>query len=197
MKIGVAVTSMQRDADGDTKTEEVTAILLASPSGELHTQDALHMEWIRPDATLINATHVIAANGEVITNVALKADEQQWIVDGEMQGKKVKVKLPADAKPGTSVQQARALREILSGDKPVGAEYSIPMWLSADPGKLTPTNTKVLAQNGPNQFAATAVAGGFEAKLTMDKATGMANAADIPMGAQSVHMERVYLSGSF
>ena len=46
-KMGVALTTLERDADGDTKAVETTAMLVPGPDGALHSQDAVHLEWIR------------------------------------------------------------------------------------------------------------------------------------------------------
>jgi hypothetical protein len=45
MKAGVAMMTLERDSDGDTKTEQVTAMMMPAAGGELHTQDAVSKEW--------------------------------------------------------------------------------------------------------------------------------------------------------
>ena len=196
-KIGIAVTTLEKDADGDTKARQMTAMVLRSTAGDINTQDAIHIEWVHADGSMINALDVVAANGEVYTNVALKRDEAQWVVDGEMQGKKVTAKLPADAQPRSWVEQSRDLRKVLEGEKVIGAVQTMPMWVSLDPGKLTDMKTTVLEKKGPNEFTARANAGPLEFQLLLDKATGLPSTADIPMGPQSVRIERVHMSGGF
>lgn len=196
-KIGIAVTTLERDAEGDTKARQVTAMVLPSSTGDINTQDAVHLEWVRADGSMINALDVVASNGEVYTNVALKLEDKTWVVDGEMQGKKVTAKLPPDSQPRSWVEQSLDLRKVLAGNKAVGAVHSMPMWVSLDPGKLTDMKTTVLARKGPNEFSARANAGAMEFQMMLDKVTGMPATADIPMGAQQIHIERVHLSGSF
>lgn len=196
-KIGISVTTLERDEDGDTKARQMSALVIRSGAGDINTQDSVHLEWVHPDGAMINALDVVANNGELLTNVALKREETQWIVDGEMQGKKVSVKLPPDAQPRSWIEQSRELRKLLDGEKPVGAVHSIPMWVSLDPGKLTDMKTTVLEKKSSNDFTARANAGPLEFQELLDKATGLPSTADIPMGPQTVRVERVHLSGSF
>ena len=196
MKSGIAMMTLEKDADGDTKTEEITAMMVPAAGGVLHTQDAVHKEWTRPDATLINAAHFIAENGELNVSLGLKAVDDNWVIEGELQGKEVSFKLPPKSEPGTWVAQALGIRKLLAGEKPIGAEYSIPMWLAADPAKLTDARTKVLAKSGANDFSARATAGAIEAALILDK-NGSVSSANMQVGAQKVIIERVFVSGSF
>jgi hypothetical protein len=196
-KIGVAVTTLEKDADGDSKARQMTAIVLRSTNGDINTQDSIHLEWVHPDGSMINALDVVAANGEVYTNVALKREDTHWLVDGEMQGKKVSARLAADAQPRSWVEQSRDLRKVLEGDKAIGAVHSMPMWVSLDPGRLTDMKTTVLEKKGPNEFSARSSAGPLESQLLLDKATGLPSVAEIPMGPQTVRLERVHVSGSF
>ena len=96
-KIGVALTTLERDKDGDTKAVETTAMLVPTPDGMLHSQDSVHLEWIRPDASLINATHFIGKDGELTTSLTLNVVEDAWVVDGDLDGKKFNEKLETDA----------------------------------------------------------------------------------------------------
>ena len=196
-KIGVALTTLERDKDGDTKAVETTAMLVPTPEGTLHSQDAVHLEWIRPDASLINATHFIAKDGELTTNVTLNVVEDVWVVDGELEGKKLNEKLAGDAQPGTWVALAKGLRKLLATDNPVGAEHTMSTWLASDPRKLVDAKTKVVSQVGSKQFKAQATAGDMNATITLDKESGTVDNAEIRMGAMEVKVERVYLKGSF
>ena len=196
MKSGIAMMTLEKDADGDTKTEEITAMMVPAAGGVLHTQDAVHKEWTRPDATMINAAHFIAENGELNVSLALKAVEETWVIEGQLQGKDVSFKLPADSAPGTWVAQAMGIRKLLAGANPIGGEYSLPMWLAADPAKLTDAKTKVLAKSGASDFSGRATAGAIEAAVILDK-NGSVSSANMQVGAQKVSIERIFVSGSF
>jgi len=195
-KSGIAMLTLEKDADGDTKAEEITAMMVPGAGGALHTQDAVHKEWTRPDATMINAAHFIAENGELNVSLGLKEGEDSWVINGEMQGKEVSFKLPPDSAPGTWLAQALGIRKLLAGENPVGGEHSLPMWLAADPAKLTEARTKVLAKSGATDYSARATAGAIEAAVILDK-NGSINSANMQVGAQKVSIERVFVHGSF
>lgn len=195
-KSGIAMLTLEKDADGDTKAEEITAMMVPGAGGALHTQDAIHKEWTRPDATMINAAHFIAENGEPNVSLGLKQGEDSWVIDGEMQGKEVSLKLPPDSVPGTWVAQSLGIRKLLAGENPVGGEHTMSMWLAADPAKLTDARTKVLAKSGATDYSARATAGAIEAAVILDK-NGSISSANMQVGAQKVSIERVFVSGGF
>ena len=169
--------------------------VMPAAGGELHTQDAVTKEWVRPDATLINAAHFIAENGELNTSIGLKQEDDTWVIDGDLQGKKVNAQLPADSTPGTWLAQALGIRQLLASENPVGAEHSIAMWVATDPSKLTDAKTKVLARKGKD-FTGHSTTGALEADVTLDK-SGALIIADMQVGPQKVKIERVYVNGSF
>jgi hypothetical protein len=197
MKVGIVVTTLERDADGDTKAEQRTAMLIPAGAGAVHSQDAVSEQWIRPDASLINAARFISTDGELSTSLHLKSADGTWIVEGDHEGKKLAEKLQPDAQPTTWVAQAFALRKLLATANPVGAEHSMPQWLSNDPIRLIDSRTKILAKSGDRKFKALATAGNLEARVTLDQATGMVETAEMGLGPQKMLLERIYLKGSF
>ena len=196
-RMGVATITLEKDADGDTKAEEATSMIILGPTGKLHSQDAIHREWLRPDASLINAAHIVASNDEPTTSLSLAPRDNQWAVEGELQGKEVNLTLPAGPPPGSSVEQALALRKLLAAADPAGAAHTIALWMVVDPAKLTSVHTKLLGKSGDAGFAARASVGEVNMDLVLDKATGTASSVDFSIGPQAVHLERIYQSGSF
>ncbi|HET7811094.1 MAG TPA: hypothetical protein VFL16_11010 [Steroidobacteraceae bacterium] len=196
-RIGISVTTLVHEKDGNTRARQVSAVVIRSASGDVTTQDSVHVERIHPDGALIDALDETNSNGEVSSSMALTRDQARWIVEGEMQGKKVRANLPADAQPHSWIEQSRELRKLLAGDQPVGAVHSIPMWISLDPGNVTDMKTTVLEMKSPNAFTARASAGPLEYQELLDKGTGLPTLSDIPMGPQTLRVERVHLSGSF
>ena len=192
---GVTTMALTRDADGDTKAEQGTAMMVPATGGELHTQDAVQIEWVKPDASLINASHFIVASGEVSTNIVLKWKEDHWAAEGELQGKEVAMRLPGEAQPGTWIGQALGIRALLAGEKAIGARHSVPLWVAADPGKLTDASTQVLARTG-DDYSGRAAAGALDASVIIDR-SGSIKVAEMQMGLQKVKIERVFVSGSF
>jgi hypothetical protein len=196
-KIGVSVSTLELDADGDTKAKQMTALFLATGGGAVQSQDSNEVAWLRPDSTLINASHVEVANGDIQNDLALKAEDDAWLVEGTIQGKAIKTKLPKNSQPGSWVAQARELRTLLADPNPVGREHTMGMWLSENPDKLTVAKTRILARQGDKLFTARGEIGGITANLTLEKATGMASAADLKIGPLNITLQRVYVNGSF
>lgn len=197
MKCGIAVSTLTRDADGDTVARQMTAMLMPGAAKNAVSQDAVHTEFIDAEAQLFNAVHVVSSNGELTTNLALKPKDGEWIVEGDLQGKKVSVKLARDSEPGTWVAQALALRRILAAPNAVGAEHSIPLWTAADPAKLTDSKAKVLAKIDATHYHALGTAGPMTADMTLDATSGMVTTAELRIGPQKVKVERVYVNGAF
>jgi hypothetical protein len=196
-KVGISHTTLERDPDGDTKAVETTAMLVPAAAGTIHSHDAVHLEWIRPDASLINATHFIAKDGDLTTSLNLKVNEEVWVVDGDHDGKKYDEKLEGDAQPGTWIALALGLRKLLATENPIGAEHTMWTWLSSSPTKLVDGRIKVVSKVGDKQFKAQAKAGDMNATLTIDKAVGVVDAAQMNVGGIDVVIERVYRQGTF
>ncbi|HEV7607073.1 MAG TPA: hypothetical protein VGO61_07040 [Steroidobacteraceae bacterium] len=197
MTVGVTHATLVRDADGDTKAVITSAMLMPQANGVVHSQDVAHVEWMRPDASLINATYIIVGDGEIKSDLALKAADEQWSIDGTSSGKPVNTKLNAGALPGTWIGQARELRKLMAEEKPVGAEHNISLWLSDEITKLQDVKTKLVAQVDDKNFSAVSTIPGMTLNMTLDKASGMAVATSMQIFGQAVKQERVYSSGAF
>jgi hypothetical protein len=195
-QIGYAITTLEKDADGDFLARQVTAMLIATNDGAVQAQDSTHINWVRADGSLINAANSEVANGELSNSLSLKTADGAWVVEGEVQGKPVKTSLPKDAQPGSWVGQAQQLRALLASPNPVGQEHTMGIWLAENPEKLTVARTKILARQGDNHFTARGDIGGMTANLVLEKSSGMASTADIKIGPINLKLERVYASGT-
>jgi hypothetical protein len=195
-KCGVAFSTLTRNVKGGTIAREVTAMLMPGTQEKALSLDAIHLEFIDSSARMLNATHITSSNGEVTTRLALEPADGDWHVEGELQGKHVSVTLPEGAAPGTWVAQALALRKLLTTPDAIGAEHSIGLWASSDPGKLTVSKLQVLSKVDAVHFRAAGSTGVVSSEMTLDAATGMASATQIRMGPQQVSIERVYVNGA-
>jgi hypothetical protein len=185
-KIGVMVSSLEKDTEGDIRARQITAMFIATDDGNVRSQDSTQIQWLRSDGSLINAATADVGNGELENDLSLKETDGVWTVEGEVQGKVVKTSLPKDSQPGSWLTQAWQLRELLAAPDAVGREHTIGMWIAENPEKLTVTKTKILAKRGDQAFTARADVGGMSADLLLDKASGMATAADIKVGLVSM-----------
>lgn len=194
-KIGIAMTTVEIDADGDSKAKESTAMLMVMGKDAVHAQDAVHVEWVRPDGSLINAASTEVVNNEVTTDLGLKLEDGRWLVEGESGGKPFNAALPDDAQPGNSIAHAQQLRVLLAQPDPIGREHSINVWVDDQPEKLTATRVKIVSRQG-DRFLARAEIGEVKADLTLDK-NGMPAVAEMKLGPLDIKLERVYVNGSF
>jgi hypothetical protein len=196
-KIGLMVTRLEQDADEDTKASQLTSLLLPAAAGALHTQDGLQVEWIKADGALINASQAMSKDGEIVIDATLTRSAGGWTIQGDSQGTPLDEKLPADVRPSSWVEQARGRRKLLASGNPIGVEYGNDLWVQPDLSRLTPGKTRVLARKGPGEFTARATSGNFTAELILDAKTGMPTSTDFPLGPLNIHVERVFVSGSF
>jgi hypothetical protein len=195
--IGFAFVTVTRDSEGDLRASQTTAMLIATGDGNVQSQDSAHIDWIRPDGTLINSANTDVESGEIANNLSLKEVEGTWTVEGELQGKAVKATLPKDAQPGNWVAQAREVRALLARPDAVGKEHSARMWIAENPDKLTEAKTKILARQGDKFHTGKGELGSMSLSLTLDNATGMASTGEATIGPLKLKFDRVYVNGSF
>jgi hypothetical protein len=195
-RLGISRSTLDRDSDGDTRVTDIMASLIPGPSGSLHSQDATRLEWVRPDNSLINATRIVAEDGELTTNLNLEVVDDYWMVKGDHGGKKIEEKLKTDAQPGTWLAQASGIRKILASDNPVGTEHKMWYWLGGSPEKLTETKARVTAKAGDKRFKGTATLDGIDADVIIDATSGTIVSADVKANGMAMNFERVYARGA-
>ena len=196
IKLGVAVSTLQREASVGVVAKQTTALLMPVPGG-FHAHDADNVTQLRSDGRLVKAAHIILRDGVPGVNIELRLRDTQWQIEGELEGQKLSATLPVGSKPGNWVEQAQALRKILAQENPIGVEHTLPMWTPSRPAELVDMHTKVLAKTSDDEFAAQITVPRFESNVVLDRATGMPTSAEIPRGEQTIHMERVFVRGSF
>ena len=195
-KVGVASTTMVRDADGDTKVQHKTSILAQRTPGELYTQDGMDVEWVRPDGSLINASQVKSTGGQQTEDMALKAmEEGRWRASGKLAGKDVQAELPSA--PDSFITQSRARQQMLARDAAVGSSVQGRIWSSLDLTRLLPTRSTVLAAAGEDAYAVREELGSVTLEAVLDRKTGTMRSAKMPMGPLTLHFDRVLQQGSF
>jgi hypothetical protein len=195
-KVGVMTVTMARDADGDIQTREQTALLLPVDVGVLSAEDSYLTEWSNATGEMINALQMSVSDDEVEMDTALKAKGDAWVVEGEVQGKKVTYTLAAGSKPGTMLGQALDLRKLLAGEKPAGAEHRIGMWTDVDVSKLVDVKTRIKSRRDAGGWSAEGEIAGLMADLVLD-ANGSARSVEMRIGPQVMRATRVYVNGSF
>jgi hypothetical protein len=197
-RIGVLVVKLEKDNEGYTKAEQIGAMFSPEEGGDISSHDSFEREWVDKDNSLINAYQISVANGEVESDLSLiYQDDNGWMLDGTLQGKKVSQKLEPQEDPGTWLRQAVELRKVLSAAEPVGAEHSLNLWLDIDPSTLTASKTRILKRKSAREFEAVNTIGPMEANIVIETDTGMMNYAEVRMGPQVIVVERVFIEGQF
>jgi hypothetical protein len=196
-KSGVVVTRLERETDGKSKATQLMALMIAPAAGELRSQDALHIEWLKQDGSMIGGSQTVSVDGAVVTDVELDPVSDGWTVHGESEGQRLDDQLPADASPRTWVEQAYALRKLLASGNPIGVENNTTLWEPSNIAELTLTRTKVIAKAGADEFSTHVISGEVASGQTLDAKSGRPTSADIAIGKQVVRVERVFVSGSF
>ncbi len=195
-RIGYDSLELRRDKDGDTKAVETNVLLIALTPDTMRAQDAINVDWIRPDGTLINSKHVIGSNGEVEMDLALKRGEgESWLVEGRFKGKDVKETIPGGS-PSTWLSQTNMVRALLAKAEPVGAEASATSWLASDPGQFTKETVKVMAAVSADTFSVRQSAGSEVVDLVVDRATGQARQGTMQLGPETLKVDRIFVQGS-
>lgn len=193
VRIGLMVSTLARDADGDTKVVNGGALLVQTAPGQLVAQDTSNVEWVRPDGSLINAIQVQSANGALSEDAALQREEGKWRVSGTLKGKPLNQELATA--PASYVEQARSRRELMGRAKPIGAQAQAEVWSSLDLTRLLPTRVTVLAAAGADAYAVREEIGTLALEATLDRRTGTLASVKMAMGPRTLTFERVLRQG--
>lgn len=194
-KVGVANTTLTRDADGDTRMMTKSSMLVQRAAGELFAQDTVDIEWVRPDGSLINASQFKATEGKLVEDMALKADEDgRWVASGSIAGKEVRQVL--DGVPHSFLSQVRARQGLLAQAQPQGSSVEGRVWSSLDLTQLLPSRATVLGPSGEAAFAVREEIGGMAMEVVLDRKTGTMRNGKIPMGPLTLQFERILQQGA-
>lgn len=197
-KIGYSILTLERDADGDVKAIEQTAMILQLTADSAVFLDTLHLEWTHADGALINAVLADSSNDDLNANLTLDDKQGRWQVKGEFKGKKIDQTVEAPDPPGTWLSRALQRRALLNAQPSASKEALSTAWLSADPTHFTESRMSLLARTPENgQASIRESVGGIVADVTVDAATGQELKAVIPIGNQTITAERIDAQGSY
>jgi hypothetical protein len=195
-KVGIATSTVARDADGDLRVQTATAMLVPVTSDTLRAEDTVNVQFVRPDGTLLNALHVTVSNGETATDLQLRPLEGGgWQVTGQFKGKALEGRLEGEHVPTTFLQQATARKALLARPDPAGGENVEWQWIPTDPIRLTEARLKVVGPAGEGLYNAHESAGPLQADTVLESATGFTRRADMRLGPLVVTAERIFARG--
>ena len=197
-RVGVMVVTMERDAEGDSKVVASTSLALRVTPDTLRTHDSVHVQWVRPDGSLINASHVNGLNGEVEAALALTPDEEgEWRVKGEFKGKTIDQALTPNRAPASWIEISHARRKLFERENVVGTQLTAEQWTDLDLTRLLESRTTVLKVLDGERLSVQESLGGVTVEHVLDKSTGTPVRTVMPVGPVSIELERVYIQGSF
>jgi hypothetical protein len=197
-RIGYSIITLEHDADGDVKALESSAVILQVTADTATFMDTMHLEWTHADGALINAVAADSLNGGVDANLALDARQGHWQVKGEFKGKKLDQAIETPGPPGTWLAHALQRRALLKAEPSASQEALATEWMSADPTRFTETRTTLVGRTPETgQASVRESVGGIVADVTVDATTGQELKAVIPLGSQSITMQRIDTQGSY
>jgi hypothetical protein len=198
LKVGYSLLTLERDADGDVKAVEHTAILIPVTPDTLSSLDTFTLEWTHADGAMINSARVVSVNDTLDADLKLGPAKGHWQVEGEFKSKKLDATIDSANPPGSWLSQARQRRAMLAADPAAPREVVAQVWLSADPTHFVESRMTFLdrAPGGGQAHFRDSVAG-IVADVTADATTGQILKATIPIGAETIMLERVDAHGSY
>lgn len=135
MPIGFARESYSIDADGDILTRREQSLAIPVDESSISRNDTSTTEWSFPNGLLINSNTFSLENNDLQSSLSLLATENEWIVEGQLQGKEVKETLAHDDWILSSYGSYLAAQSLLESE---GSLEEHNMWISqADPGAVT------------------------------------------------------------
>jgi hypothetical protein len=195
-KVGVMETMMSLDADGDTRVDAVTALVIPVDESTLATTDSYEVEFSRPDGTMINKIGIEVENQELITELQFgPVDANSWAVSGMFQGKQIESRIPRNETLLSYVGQTWALRDAIT-EVGVGATVALKTWTASDPTRLVDSVATIHAERSDGDFDASFRLGAMRVDGVVDR-SGLMLRGHMQMGHVLVELERVFADGEF
>jgi hypothetical protein len=198
LRVGYSMLTLVRDADGDVKAENRSAMLLPVTQDTVQSFDSSHVEWTHPDGSMINAAHASSVNDVLDMDLGLKPKKGVWHVEGEFKSKKIDQNIESQTSPSTWLSESLQRRAWLGGDSAAAADNVSLEWVSLDPIHFTESRDVLLehpSQTGEAHLRNTTA--GIVSDITADATTGQLLKAVIPIANQTITLERIDTQGSF
>ena len=135
--------SLLKDADGDTMSRYVMSMGIPTEPYVYSYSDKLDIEYSTPSGATINKYSSTITNGELIQSLALNyAENEEWLAEGEMNGKAVEFKISEEQAPLSVLGQLQVSKELIS-DKS-RKESTVNIWVpDADPSVFIPVSFQI------------------------------------------------------
>ena len=195
-KIGVAVSEVTVDADGDLRTEIRSSSLLPVGAGVVVAQESMLIEWTDPKGSLLNAAQVNVRNGESVVELKLNPEQDgAWHIVGTSRGKAFD-NVVGSAAPTSSYALAVKRRDAMAGKQPVGYEATDQVWTTFDPSRLLESRIRITERTPDGSYRAQEKIGDYTVDGVLDPSTGWPSTASTPLGPKTLTATRIYTSGA-
>jgi hypothetical protein len=196
MRVAVDHVTYAKDADGDTRIQHTSSMLVPIDATTLTASDEVMVQWVRPDGSLINAFQIESDNGELATELKLAPqDGGSWAVSGTFKSKPLVASIPGGS-PSTMLGEVLLLRAKLAAPNPVGGVVEAQSWIpGVDPSKLLAQQLKILRAIDDDRFAAKVEVGGLVADVVVER-DGSTVSGTLTMGPMTMEIERVFEDGA-
>lgn len=195
MRVGVQHVALARDAEGDTRIDLRSFTLVPVDAETFQASDTYGVEFVRPDGTLINQTHVESVNGEIATHLDLVPDpEGGWTVSGTFQTKPIEAHIDAAKPLGSWLGEVLSVRREIKA-KGVGGEVVLTRWMpEADPTRFLEERIAIRERVEGDRFRAELQLAGIEAEVLADR-SGSAASGSVDLGHVEMRFERILAKG--
>lgn len=193
---GVARLVVARDADGDDRVVTSLSMLLPVAAGEVRSHDEVQVEFVAADGELINAVQVASQNG--VLDAELRLDPHQdggWLVSGTYKGKPIEAKIDGTTQPSSTLRQYALVGGLLQSPDAAGRSVEFLLWSDNAPTTLTATTVTAVSPREGGLWAVKFSMSGLEYEAIADARNGAMVSATMPLGALTMHLERVAVAG--
>ena len=191
--IGYAMTTIERDAEGDILTASDVVTIAAVDADTLATSETYSSEWTHPDGQLINAFETSAENGNLMMDLTLNLnDDAQWLVAGEVQQKDFETVLDPEATLASTLDALDAIRQLTRDD---GLQtVTLSTWSpDLDPSTVSEFRIEEVAGVAGTPTAMISI-GPLRLRTEFDE-DGMATEQKMRLGGSEIVSERVWFEG--
>jgi hypothetical protein len=143
--VGYGREKYATDADGDVNIQKDSAFMIPVDTSSISRTDSVAVEWSSPDGSLINADINTIENGVATSQFAISYVNEQWLVEGQLQGKTITSELEYE---GWLISGFGSFLETatLRKSKLISAEFNI--WIpEADPTTVMKLTISKISNN--------------------------------------------------
>ena len=191
--IGYIEVTYAIDEDGDYVVTTRDSTLSPVDSSTISASDGVAIGIWSPEGDLILERSVMSSGGELSMNLDLVPGEAGiYKVTGQMQGKNIELDIESDVAPMSDIELLLETQRLMA-DPDRNSLTAVAWEPSADPTRFLPGTLTLDSKEGPD-VRGTLTMGPMSMSVRLDE-FGSMHFASISIGASTMQMERVHMSG--